>query len=128
MLIKYKFANGDVSEVEVSDDIGDFIVDSRKKEHANNEKQRYHCYSSDAAYEGMDYAAPYTLESFLDLCEKNKHIIECFDKLSETQKRRLLMLASGMSVREIALEEEEASPMSVWESIEAAKKKFKKFF
>lgn len=127
MLIKYKFANGDVSEVEVSEDIGCFIVDSRKKEHANDEKQRYHCCSSDAAYEGMDYATPHTLESFLDEREANKHLIECFDKLSETQKRRLLMLASGMSVREIA-RDEEISPMSVWESIEAAKKKFKKFF
>lgn len=127
MLIKYKFANGDVSEVEVSEDIGDFIVDSRKKEHANDEKQRYHCYSSDATYEGMDYATPHTLESFLDLCEKNKHIIECFDKLSETQKRRLLMLASGISIREIA-RKEKVNVNAVKDSIDGARKKFLKFF
>ena len=127
MLIKYKFANGDVSEVEVSEDIGDFIVDSRKKEHANNERHRYHCYSSDAAYEGMDYAAPHTLESFLDLREENKHIIECFDRLSDTQKRRILKVASGMSIRDIA-RSEGTSHVSVLESIASAKKKFQKFF
>ena len=127
MLIKYKFANGDVSEVEVSEDIGDFIVDSRKKEHANNERHRYHCYSSDAAYEGMDYAAPHTLESFLDECEANKHLWECFEELSETQKRRILMLASGMSIREIA-RKENVNVNAAKSSIDSARKKFLKFF
>ncbi|MBR4857701.1 MAG: hypothetical protein IKU08_00800 [Clostridia bacterium] len=127
MIIKYKFANGDVSMVEVSEDVGEVIVDSRKKEHANNEKQRYHCYSSDAAYEGMDYAAPHTLESFLDECEANKHISECFEKLSETQKRRILKVAMGMSLCEIA-KEEKVNARAVFESVEAARKNFLKNF
>lgn len=42
MIIKYKFATGEVTEVEVSDEIGTVILDSRREEHANNERHRYH--------------------------------------------------------------------------------------
>lgn len=38
MLIKYEFINGDVLEVEVSNEIGAMIIDSRKAEHALDEK------------------------------------------------------------------------------------------
>ena len=38
MKIKYVFANGDTSEVEVSEEIGAIIIDSRKAEHAQQEK------------------------------------------------------------------------------------------
>lgn len=43
MIIKYKFATGEVTEVEVSDEIGTVILDSRREEHANNERHRYSC-------------------------------------------------------------------------------------
>ena len=42
MIIKYKFATGEVTEVEVSDEIGTVILDSRREEHASNERHRYH--------------------------------------------------------------------------------------
>ena len=51
MKIKYQFANGDVSEVEVSEDVGSIIVDSRRKEDNLDRKERYHCYS----YDAIDY-------------------------------------------------------------------------
>ena len=34
MIIKYKFSTGEVTEVEVSDEIGTVILDSRREEHA----------------------------------------------------------------------------------------------
>ena len=43
MKIKYKFATGEVTEVEVSDEIGAVITASRKAEHALEERNRYHC-------------------------------------------------------------------------------------
>ena len=53
MKITYQFANGDVSEVEVSEEVGTVIVDSRRKEDNLDRKERYHCYSYDAIdYEG----------------------------------------------------------------------------
>lgn len=42
MIIKYKFAIGKVTEVEVSDEIGTVILDSRREEHADNERHHYH--------------------------------------------------------------------------------------
>lgn len=43
MTVKYKFADGTVSEVEVSEEIGTYIMDSRRKESSANRKERYHC-------------------------------------------------------------------------------------
>ena len=57
MIIKYKFATGEVTEVEVSDEIGTVILDSRREEHANNERHPYHTAFSldDMTYEDKDY-------------------------------------------------------------------------
>ena len=55
MKIKYAFLDGTVTEVEVSEEIGAVIIDSRKAEHAQDERHRYHCYSYDAIdYEGEE--------------------------------------------------------------------------
>lgn len=45
MKITYKFTTGEVTEVEVSDEIGAVIVESRRKEENLARKERYHCYS-----------------------------------------------------------------------------------
>lgn len=103
MKINYTFANGEVSEIEVNEEIGNVILDSRREENNLDRKERYHCYSMDAAdYEGEEYADQETPEAALFLQLENKRIADAFDKLSEVQKRRLLMLAQGLSFREIA--------------------------
>lgn len=128
MKINYTFANGEVSEVEVNEEIGNVILDSRRLEDNLARKERYHCYSMDAAdYEGEEYADRETPESALFLQLENKSIADAFDKLSEVQKRRLLMLAQGLSVREIARREGK-DIKTIRESIEGARKKFLKFF
>ena len=56
MKVEYKFADGTVSEVEVSEEIGTYIMDSRRKENSANRKERYHCSSLDAIlYEGSEF-------------------------------------------------------------------------
>ena len=50
-----------------------------------------------------------------------------FEQLSEVQRRRLLMLAEGVSLREIARREGK-DIKSIRESIEWARKKFLKYF
>lgn len=128
MKINYTFANGETSDVEVSEEIGTVILDSRREESNLDRKERYHCYSLDAAdFEGEDYADGSTPESELFLQLENQHIAETFDKLSEVQKRRLLMLAQGLSLREIARREGK-DIKTIRESIEGARKKFLKFF
>lgn len=128
MKINYTFVNGEVSEIEVNEEIGNVILDSRREENNLDRKERYHCYSMDAAdYEGEEYADQETPESALFSQMENKSISDAFDKLSEVQKRRLLMLAQGLSFREIARREGK-DIKTIRESIEGARKKFLKFF
>lgn len=96
MKINYTFANGETSDVEVREEIGNLILDSRREESNQDRKERYHCYSLDAAeYEGEDYADGSTPETELFLQLENQRIKEAFEQLSEVQRRRLLMLAEG---------------------------------
>ena len=128
MIIKYEFQDGEVIESEVEEQIGEIIIESRRLESNADRKERYHCYSLDAVvYEGAEYGTESTPESLLTELENNQHLYETFQRLSETQRRRLLMLASGLSIREIA-RRENANYKSVYESIEAGRKIFKKYF
>ena len=126
MKIKYTFDNGETSEVEVSEEIGEFITASRRKEESNNRRERYHCQSSDAIdYEGMEYGIPDFTEDLFN--EKNDRIHEAFSHLTETQQRRMMMLASGLSEREIARREGKEIK-TIRESIDGARKNFLKNF
>lgn len=131
MLIKYESVTGEVTEVEVSEEIGAVIIDSRRKEENLARKERYHCYSLDAIkYGDTDKFAPSTGETPLTELirdEDNSYIYEALAKLSDTQQRRLLKLAAGMSMREIA-REEGVDVKAVFKSITSARKKFLKFF
>lgn len=129
MLIKYTFLDGTTTEVEVSEEIGAVIIDSRKAEHAQDERQRYHCpYSYDAIdYEGEEYATDDTPETDHIRSERDARLYTALASLTETQRRRLLMLADGLSMREIA-RREKADIKTVRESIEGARKKFQKNF
>ena len=62
MIIKYKFSTGEVTEVEVSEEIGTVILDSRREEHASNERHRYHTAFSldDMDYEDKDLISPFS--------------------------------------------------------------------
>jgi DNA-directed RNA polymerase specialized sigma24 family protein len=128
MKIQWKFADGITSEVEVNEEVGNYITASRREESNLDRKERYHCYSLDAIdYEGLEYATDITPETELILEENTARINAALDKLSVTQKRRLLMLSDGLSANEIA-RIENVAPNAAWKSIEGAKKKFKKHF
>lgn len=129
MKITWQFNDKSISELEVTDEIGTFILDSRRKERALAERERYHCpYSYDAiTYEGMEYADPQEVGQALIDDEDNRRLYTAFSKLSEVQRRRLLMLANGLSLREIA-RREGVDIKTVRESVEGARKKFLKFF
>lgn len=128
MKINYTFANGETSEIEVTEEIGNVILDSRREESNLDRKERYHCYSLDAVlYEGREYADPDTPETVLHREEEQRKIRELLNGLPEIQKRRLLLYAEGKSLREIA-RIEGVDHKAVKKSIEAAKKYFKKNF
>lgn len=128
MKIKYEFIDGTVSEVEVSEEIGGVIVESRRLEENLARKERYHCYSLDAAvYEGSEYGTKETPETELAQKLEAEHIARVLDRLSETQRRRLLKYADGMSMREIA-RQEKVQHRAVVKSIEGARKIFRENF
>ena len=94
-------------------------------------KERYHCYSLDAMqYGDKDKFMPYSEESpdwLMEQEEYSDHINRTFARLSEVQQRRMLMLASGMSMHEIA-DREGVDYRAVYDSVKAARKKFLKYF
>ena len=131
MKIKYEYVTGEVTEVEVSEEIGAVIIDSRRKEENLARKERYHCYSIEAIKFGdCDEHAIATEETPLTELirnEDNAYIFDAFSHLSDAQQRRMLMLASGMTLREIAAEEN-VHFTTIKESVESARKRFLKFF
>ena len=128
MKIRYEYADGTVSEVEVSEEIGGMIVDSRRQEDNLDRKERYHRYSLDAAeFEGSDYSTEETPETALLLQLENQRIAKLLSELPEVQRRRLLLYAEGKSLREIA-RMESVDHKAVKKSVEAAKRYFIKNF
>ena len=127
MRIEYSFANGEKSEVEISEEIGGVILDMERETGNLERKERYHCYSLDAAdFDGKDYASGEDIPSDYIQREENKSLYDALTKLPGPQKRRLLQVADGMSMQEIA-RKEGVGYYSVYKSIEAARKNIKKF-
>ena len=125
MTVNYKFADGTVSEVEVSEEIGTYIMDSRRKESSANRKERYHCCPLDAIlYEGNEFG--YEEGNYLEDREDTELLKEVLNCLTNTQRRRMLLFIEGWSFRNIA-EQEGTNHKSVEESIKAAQKRIQKF-
>ena len=129
MKIKYESVTKEVTEIEVSDEIGEIILDSRRKEKAGDEQQRIHCpyHFSFLDFEGKEYATTDSPEGQAIKTERIKKINAAFDALTEIQKRRITLLSEGKSLREIS-RLENVDIKTVRESIEAARKKFLKNF
>lgn len=129
MKIKYKFLTGEVTEVEVTEEIGNVILESRRKEHASVEKNRYHAAFSlnDVTYEGEVCSS--LGSNPVDTLIKKERNEECnarLSKLTAVQRNRYEMLVGDeMSIADIA-RSENASFNSVKESIESARRKLKK--
>ena len=128
MKIIYKSVTGETFEVETDESIGSFILESRRKEHADNERHRYHAAFSldnDVYEDHGETAVDDDPCQRLTDAEESKRLYTALDKLSPVQRRRLLKLAAGMSIAEIA-RSEGAAFNTVKESITAAQKKMKK--
>ena len=130
MIIKFKFDDGTISEVEVDDETGQkYLEEERKIENANR-KERYwvkaHLDSMD--YEGELFQSPYPnpLDQVI-IDEEQRRVDEFKETLTEIQRRRLEKLLVGMSQIEIA-RDENTTHRAVQKTIEQLKTKYKKFF
>lgn len=123
-IIKYRFVNGETADIEISGELAKFLVECDRKEHALDEYERSHTYSLDAIiFEGLEYSSGTTPETERISEIERKHILERLSLLTETQLRRITMLSSGFSLREIA-RSEHVDVRAIFECIEAARKKF----
>ena len=131
MKIKYESVTGEITEVEVSEEIGAVIIDSRRKEENLARKERYHCYSIEAIKFGdCDEHAVATEETPLTELIRNEEksaIYGAFSQLSEIHKKRILMRADGLTMREIA-NIEGISVRAVFDSLIHARNNFLKNF
>lgn len=129
MIITYKSVTGEVTEVEVSEEIGNFILDSRREEHNANERHRYHQEFSldNLVYEGSVYAsADSEPASSLIRKEKEAEREALLSSLTAVQRRRFEKVMKGMSIAAIT-REEHGSYNSIKESVEKARQKLKKY-
>lgn len=128
MKIKYEFADGTVSEVEVEDSIGAVIIEDRRMEDNLSRKERYHCYSMGAVqFEGAEYSDGETPESILVSDEYSRELQEVLESLTEIQKERAHGLADGLSINGIA-RREGVAPNAVMKSVKGVRERLKKFF
>ena len=129
MEIKYKFANGEKSYVEVNDEVGMMILESRRKEENLNKKEyRHSAYSIDAVeYEGEELADKDTPQSLLLNKEERGQVNEFLLTLTEVQRRRFEMRMDGMKLSQIA-QKEGVDYTTVKETFLQIQKKFKTFF
>ncbi|MDE6404069.1 MAG: hypothetical protein K2M20_00275, partial [Lachnospiraceae bacterium] len=106
-------------------------IEYRQDEENLSRKERYHCFSVESSvYEGKELSTGETPETILQQkIDKNRseELIEAaMSSLTETQRRRLIMLIRGLSLREIA-RLEGVGTNSVAKSIWGARKNFLKY-
>ena len=103
-ILHYEFVTGESVNITVSAEIAEVIYDSRRMEHASNERSRYHtAFSLDSEdYEGTNLISEKTPDDLMEELEDREHLLDCLAHLSENQRQRILMLAQGMSITEIA--------------------------
>ena len=114
----------------MNEEIGTVIVDSRREEANLDRKEHRYCWSLEAmTYEGAEFTDPaaedddpYGVQE-----ELGESVRIAFSRLSGLQRRRLQMLADGLSIREISRIEGK-NFKTVYESIEAGRKKFLKYY
>ena len=89
--IDYKFADGHVESIEVTEEVAEFISASNREEHALEERERYHTdiYLDAGEYEGSWYADNETPAYFYNLLEEEERVEAFISSLEEHEQRRL---------------------------------------
>lgn len=120
MKIRYEFVNGEHSEIEVSEDFGRYILDSRRAEESNDRRYRmYNLSLGTIDYEGDEYA----YEDDHSLLFSSVYMV--MEKvLTRTEYRRMTLLIEGLNLTEIAMKEN-VSVEAVRLSISTAQKKIR---
>ena len=104
MFINYRLADGNTALVEVTEEVAEFILEDDRLTANADCRERYHCpYRIEAMdYEGDSLAYRLTPEEIYIRKETQLEHSKALSLLTDTQLRRLLMKAEGMTYRQIA--------------------------
>ena len=129
MFINYKLADGNTALVEVTEEVAEFILEDDRLTANADRRERYHCpwHLEAMEYEGDSLAYHLTPEQLYIRKETQLEQSKALSQLTDTQLRRLLMRADGLTYREIA-ELEGTNVNAVRDSLESARKKLKNSF
>ena len=107
MKIRYEFVNGEVSEIEVDEGLGELLVDFDREQYNNDHKEtRRHVSLDGMDYEGELFASAEDTEGELLRREDTARLMEAMEALSPSQRELLLKVYfNGRSLVSIAAEE-----------------------
>ena len=79
-ILHYEFVTGESVNITVSAEIAEVIYDSRRMEHASNERSRYHtAFSLDS--EGTNLVSEKTPDDLIEELEDREHLLDCLAHL-----------------------------------------------
>ena len=107
MKIRYEFVNGEVSEIEVDEGLGELLVDFDRQQYNNDHKEtRRHVSLDGMDYEGELFTSVEDTEGELLRREDTARLMEAMEALSPSQRELLLkVFFNGRSLVSIAAEE-----------------------
>lgn len=128
MKIRYEFVNGEVSEIEVDEGLGELLVDFDRQQYNNDHKEtRRHVSLDGMDYEGELFTSAEDTEGELMRREDTARLMEAMEALSPSQRELVLKVYfNGRSLVSIAAEEG-VDKSSISHRLERIYKKLKKF-
>jgi RNA polymerase sigma-70 factor (ECF subfamily) len=128
MKILYQFANGEISEIEVSDELGELLLGLDRQEYNNDHKEtRRHVSLDGMDYEGELFAADSDTAEQAALNMEVEALRRAVDALSPRQRDLVRKVYfEGRNIASIA-REEKVDESSVRERLRHIYKKIKKF-
>ena len=128
MKIRYEFTNGEISEIEVEDSLGELLVELDRQEYNNDHKEtRRHTSLDGMEYEGALFASPDDPAAELVRKEDAARLRQAMEALSPAQRELVLKVYfEGRSYASIA-REEKVDESAIRDRIRRIHKKMKNF-
>lgn len=109
MKVRYEFVNGEISEIEVDDNLGELLVDFDRQEYNNDHKETRRHISLD----GMDYEG----ELFLSSADTETEVFQREDLARLMKAMEALSPAQRELVRRVYFENEKISKIAREEGV-----------
>lgn len=128
MKIKYTFANGDVTEIEVSEEIGAVVLDLDRQEYNTNHREtRRHCSLEALDLDGNLLPSKDNVEIDFIRKEDGAKLRDAISRLNPRQQKLIKAIYfEGQKVTDLALEEG-VHWTAITHAVERALKKLEKF-